>query len=131
MFIFIHYKTILYTEDCNKNWRKAFTIYLNDQLILDSLGIFPINLVLGFNILIRFKLIYFKENINTEKFKFIFSILRIIRILQVFRISKMLNKIEANYGFITVYINLLKSALILVCVAHWSSCLWFWFNLQV
>ena len=135
IFFILEFRSILYIEGYYTiSFSECINIYYkSNQLVLDILAIIPLNLIIStkFNILQKLRILIFKGALNFDDEHFSLSILRLIRLLQTFRIIKLVSRLEIEYRFATNFINIFRSLLTLFCVTHWTACLWFWFNIKV
>lgn len=65
----------------------------------------------------------------TEPF-YLISFLRLLRIAAVMRIPSILEKVEVHSRHLSSSLNVVKAAFFLILLTHWSSCFWFYVNLQ-
>ena len=85
--------------------------------ILDIIGVMPLN-------------IFFNSEYSGGAFYFI-SFLRILRLIQVIRLFKIFSYLESQFKNLTEKAAIIKTSVILLCVWHWSACLWMYFNIHV
>lgn len=89
--------------------------YLKNGMIIDIMGVLPINLIVGF---IQPRSIHIV----------ILALLRITRILSVVRLINLLEKFQIYLKNMTIIMVLFKAILLLVFILHWASCTWFFIN---
>ena len=86
---------------------------------MDLIGVLPLNLVLAYT----GNYVWY---VNA-----IISVLRLSRMVQVWRLPRLLGRFELVHRNISTPIQMFKVILFLFLLWHWTSCLLFWLELDV
>jgi hypothetical protein len=98
-------------------WAMVKHYYTNCGLLPDLLAVSPFNLAFG------------AVGMTTPLFAIV--PLGMLRVLSMFKVPDLLNKIEFELIQLSKYITLAKTAYFLIYLWHFNSCLWFFINTQV
>ena len=95
-------------------FRKVITYYYHNDLILDIIALWPLNLILG--------------AADVVEPIWVIPIIRLVRIITVWKIMHIFGRFELYFKRYNLLMQIIKAALFLTLICHLVGCLWFWFN---
>ena len=93
---------------------KVISYYYHNDLILDIIALWPLNLILGAAEVV--------EPI------WVIPIVRLVRIITIWKIMHIFGRFELYFKRHNLLMQIIKAALFLTLICHLVGCLWFWFN---
>lgn len=116
MIIIVTFRTpVTYFGEHTLDFVQVFKIYARHGLILDVLGLLPLNLVFGY------------LGITAPSLLFI-SLIKLLRVFAALRLGELLEKFQIYLKNHSILIVVFHALLFLILLWHWTSCLWFFIN---
>lgn len=99
------------TLDC----RKVGLHYWQKDMIFDLLGLCPFNLWLG---------VYYNNTIKTEWWVVFVALLRMARVVQIFKMIEIFSNFQAHFKIPELVTNLFKTFIVFMILNHMAVCAW-------
>jgi hypothetical protein len=99
------------TLDC----RKVGLHYWQKDMMFDLLGLCPLNLWLG---------VYYNNTIKTEWWVVFVALLRMARVVQIFKMIEIFSNFQAHFKIPELVTNLFKTFIVFMILNHMAVCAW-------